>query len=143
MKNIKTYEGFFDFFKKKSKYEPVSMENITDCLLDLIDESRIKFSLSDETKIFQIIQRDQNIVAFEIFYNSDQISDKEVSGILDNCKYSLESFDCKVIYQIHRFDYEFSDFNQMIDEFYIDSPFKIGSNRSIILKIKALGGIEE
>lgn len=140
MRNIKTFEGFFDFFKKKSKHEPVSIENITDCLLDLIDESRIKFSLSEETKM------EQNIVAFEIFYNSDQISDEEVSGILNNCKYSLESFDCKVIYQIHRFDYEFSDFNQMIDEFYIKSGlFKTsgGSNRSIILKIKALGGIED
>ena len=36
MKNIKTYESFFDFFKKKN-YDPVSIRHILDCLLPITD----------------------------------------------------------------------------------------------------------
>ena len=43
MKNIKTYEGFFDFLKKKKKVsnEPVYIDDIKECLLDLTEEPRI------------------------------------------------------------------------------------------------------
>lgn len=48
MNNIKTYEGFLDFFKKKkSVSEPVYLEDIVHCLHDLTDEKRIKCSLND------------------------------------------------------------------------------------------------
>ena len=46
MKTIKTYEGFFDFFKKKN-YDPVSIRHILDCLLPITDrEGDIKSWLS-------------------------------------------------------------------------------------------------
>ena len=46
MKNIKTYEGFFDFLKKKEK-KAVSFDEVMECLYDLTDESRIKNELND------------------------------------------------------------------------------------------------
>ena len=48
MKNIKTYEGFFDFFKKKN-YDPISIRQILDCLLPLTDVEKIKSDLTDNT----------------------------------------------------------------------------------------------
>jgi len=48
MKNIKTFEGFFDFFKKKKKLGPVKLSDIRDCLLDLTDDDRILNSIEDE-----------------------------------------------------------------------------------------------
>lgn len=46
MKSIKTYEGFFDFLKKKEKKEPVKFEEVMECLYDLTDEHRIKNRLN-------------------------------------------------------------------------------------------------
>ena len=55
LRNIKTYEGFLDFFKtrksdidKKKVYDAVSLNQIRDCLYDITDEDRIKNSISDE-----------------------------------------------------------------------------------------------
>jgi hypothetical protein len=48
MKNIKTYEGFFDFFKKKNKEvsnEPVYLDDIKECLYDLTEDTRFDNSL--------------------------------------------------------------------------------------------------
>ena len=46
MKNIKTYEGFFDFLKKKKTYtEPIYLDDIKECLLDLTEEISIENSL--------------------------------------------------------------------------------------------------
>jgi hypothetical protein len=45
MKNIKTYEGFFDFLKKK-RLTKVSFDEIMECLYDLTDETRIKNELN-------------------------------------------------------------------------------------------------
>ena len=47
MKNIKTYEGFFDFLKKKKKVsnEPVYIDDIKECLLDLTEDPRVDHSL--------------------------------------------------------------------------------------------------
>lgn len=47
MKNIQTYEGFFDFLKKKEKKE-VKLDEIMDCLYDLTDEHRIKNALNGD-----------------------------------------------------------------------------------------------
>lgn len=43
MKNVKTYEGFLDFFKRKSKStEPVYLDDIKECGYDLLHDSRIE-----------------------------------------------------------------------------------------------------
>ena len=47
MKNIKTYEGFFDFLKKKEKIE-VTFDDVMECLYDLTDEHRIKNELNGD-----------------------------------------------------------------------------------------------
>lgn len=157
MKHVKTYEGFFDFFKKKHKPEPVSLEDIRECLYDITDESRILNACSDFDKINHIVDRffatdreifgpknleDQhedfmddmlglndnpygfhikrNIISFKISYNNIEISDQEVGEILDNCKHSIESFDCKV-------DFFTKEFNK---------------RRNITIRIVALGGIK-
>ncbi len=42
MKNLKTYEGFFDFFKRKPKStEPVYMDDIKECGYDFLHDNRI------------------------------------------------------------------------------------------------------
>ena len=48
MINLKTYEGFFDFFKKKN-YDPISIGNLLDCLLPLTDVEKIKSDLTGNT----------------------------------------------------------------------------------------------
>jgi hypothetical protein len=48
MKNIKTYEGFFDFLKKKEKKESVKFDEVMECLYDLTDEHRIKNELNGD-----------------------------------------------------------------------------------------------
>lgn len=48
MKSIKTYEGFFDFFKKKEKKPPVQFDDLMECLYDLTDESRIRNELNGD-----------------------------------------------------------------------------------------------
>jgi hypothetical protein len=45
---IKTYEGFFDFFKKKEKKPPVKLGEVMECLYDLTDEHRIKNDLNGD-----------------------------------------------------------------------------------------------
>lgn len=47
MKNIKTYEGFFDFLKKKEK-KVVSFDDVMECLYDLTDERRIQNELNGD-----------------------------------------------------------------------------------------------
>lgn len=54
MKHIKTYEGLFDFFKKNRRTEPVSYDEINDCLYDIIDEPRIITSLKNHREDFGI-----------------------------------------------------------------------------------------
>jgi hypothetical protein len=42
MKRLKTYEGFFDFFKRKPKStEPVYMDDIKECGYDLLHDDRV------------------------------------------------------------------------------------------------------
>ena len=48
MKMIKTYEGFFDFLKKKEKKE-VTLDDIRSCLDDLVDEARIDSEIRYES----------------------------------------------------------------------------------------------
>jgi hypothetical protein len=60
MKVIKTYEGFFDFFKKKEKREPVQLDELIECLYDLTDEHRIKNELNGDR--FDGIFADEDVV---------------------------------------------------------------------------------
>ena len=62
MKNIKTYEGFFDFLKKKEK-KAVSFDEVMECLYDLTDETRIKNELNDAR--FDGIFADEDRVVFK------------------------------------------------------------------------------
>ena len=63
MKNIKTYEGFFDFLKKKKTYtETIYLDDIKECLLDLTEDPRFNNSLdgrvggifTDQDVVFKI-----------------------------------------------------------------------------------------
>ncbi len=47
MRYIKTYEGLFDFLRKKEKVK-VTFDDILECLYDLTDESRIKNRLTSD-----------------------------------------------------------------------------------------------
>ncbi len=47
MRYIKTYEGLFDFLRKKEKVK-VTFDDILECLYDLTDESRIKNQLTSD-----------------------------------------------------------------------------------------------
>jgi len=57
MSKIKTYEGFFDFFKKKDK-STISISLIRDCLYDIIDEHRIKSQLNGFTNFTYTFNND-------------------------------------------------------------------------------------
>ena len=50
MKNVKTYEGFLDFFKRKQKNtEPVYMDDIKECGYDLLHDRRIEAYVDGST----------------------------------------------------------------------------------------------
>lgn len=50
MKNVKTYEGFLDFFKRKTKStEPVYMDDIKECGYDLLHDRRIEAYVDGRT----------------------------------------------------------------------------------------------
>lgn len=54
MKTIKTYEGFFDFLKKKKKKvsnEPLYIDDIKECLYDLTEDPRIDHSLDGPIRV--------------------------------------------------------------------------------------------
>jgi hypothetical protein len=183
MKNLKTYEGFFDFLKKKN-YEPVTIQQILDCLFDINEESRIKNDLKGNTidGIFPSIEtvtkrEDFNLCQTEegkyyhgkdiLFfgmqyapvemrggfmnrYNFDDISDEEVDALMKECQSMLEGYDCQMTFFIGRgvdegttWDTEFSDINKMISKTIKKMEYGHDCVRNIIVKIKALGGIEE
>jgi hypothetical protein len=193
MRNLKTYEGFFDFFKKKNYYS-ITIEQILDCLLPITDCDSIKSTLkgdrpdgifvdrsdvvgkqSDGGGIF--IRRNDtdgleiigNIAFFRLQYcpkswndgryrreGSDWggISDDEVNSIMKECQETLDGY-CKMTFFIGKgvdegrtWNTEFSDINKMISKTIhrIEGgrvPYARDCVRNIIVKIKALGGIEE
>ena len=114
MKHLKTFEGLFDIFKKK---ENVYQDDIWSCFEDLIDEQRIKTNLRGDNcnnGIFasyeDVFKTDyfnnyiltgkelkyKNIIAYQMVYNPSQISDDEVSNILEYCRKKLEIYGCKL-----------------------------------------------
>ena len=202
MKNIKTFEGFFDFFKKKN-YDPIPINHLLDCLLPLTDNEKIKSELngdrlsgifpsddyvfkntsssydSDYEKLINDTLRDAglinhrldirgNVIAFKIqyspvevrrnypmnyYYNGVEfaaISDDEVNSIMKECQETLEGFDCQMTFFIGRggdegtsWDKEFWSIKTMVDRTVKRMDYGKDCIRNIIVKIKALGGIEE
>lgn len=195
MINLKTYEGFFDFFKKKN-YDPIPINHLLDCLLPVTDVEKIKSDLSDNTTDgifpsyetttgskkyiyfpkrftdngFYFVSSDSgdsevpNILFFHMQYSPVEvrgnligvefgaISDDEVNSIMKECQETLEGFDCQMTFFIGRgmsegraWGTEFSDINKMVNKTVKNVQY--GSNvdciRNIMVKIKALGGIEE
>ena len=62
MKIVKTYEGFFDFLKRKEKVK-ISFDEVMDCLYDITDETRIKNQLNGSLRgIDYGIFADENVV---------------------------------------------------------------------------------
>lgn len=130
MNKLKTYEGFFDFLKNKSKRD-VTIGEIIDCLYDIYDESRIKSEINEDNKPISgvffnlkdviyyndvnksdgitIIEKDIATFAIQYSpqdyssfagYNFKGISDDEVSVILKNCQNHLSKYDCKMTFFI-------------------------------------------
>lgn len=130
MKTIKTYEGFFDFLKKKEK-KVVTFDDVKECLYDLTDEHRIQNELngdgfdgifaSDDVvfgkygdvirlrnclimrariKSSSHMRGRDNAVSFEFTYNTDEISDDEVNELLLDCKSKLQIYDCQISFFI-------------------------------------------
>ena len=161
MKTIKTYEGFFDFLKKKEKIE-VTLNDVLECLYDLSDESRIKNQLNgvkldgifanidDLVNIPSYIEKNftvtGNVITFNFIYSTNEISDKEVNELLLDCKSKLEIYDCETSFFIgwgrdegstsHK---EWSDFMRMIDKTIERSPFP-KRPRNITVKIESPSG---
>ncbi len=198
MKNLKTFEGFFDFLKKKN-YDSITIEQILDCLLPLTDVEKIKSDLTGNTtdgiftsyeKVtggknyiyfpkrftdngFYFVSSDKgvpdpsedsevpNILFFHMQYSPvdvrgnligvefGAISDDEVNSIMKECQETLEGY-CQMTFFIGRgmyegraWDTEFSDINKMVNKTVKRAEYDKDCIRNIIVKIKALGGIEE
>jgi hypothetical protein len=178
MKNIKTYEGFFDFLKKKEKVK-VTPNDVIECLFDLTDEYRVKNQLNFDRGLDGIFAGDNHVfkkrpsmslnyehdalmndelyreknfkvrgndIAFNINYDTDEISDSEVNELLLDCKSKLEMYDCDIKFFIgwgrdegSSSDKEWSDFMRMINKTikrssYPDRP------RNITIKIESPSG---
>ena len=113
MKAIKTYEGFFDFLKKKESIK-VTLDDILECLYDLTDESRIKNQLNgirlDGIFADNVFKKDSitpsyieknfivtgNDITFNFIYSPGKISDAEVNELLLDCKSKLEIYGCDI-----------------------------------------------
>ena len=200
MRNLKTFEGFFDFFKKKN-YDPISINHLLDCLLPITDNDTIKSDLtgnvrdgifpdysyvfkntssaytwsgydSDYKKLINDAIRDAglinhrlevrgNLIVFKMQYSPishssfisgdwSGISDDEVNSIMKECQETLEGFDCQMTFFIGRgvdegtsWDKEFWSIKTMVDRTVKRMDYGKDCVRNIMVKIKALGGIEE
>lgn len=126
MKLIKTYEGFFNFLSRK-KLEPLHLNDIKECLYDITDEYNIKttlygnglvypswdfvfkvgssLSLEDEhdSLMNDMLYRNSgfkmmgNAIAFNITWNTKNISDDSVDNILQDCIRKLDLLECKLV----------------------------------------------
>jgi hypothetical protein len=150
---IKTYEGFFDFLKKKNK---VTFDDVIECLYDLTDEHRIKnqlnFLLHGRNSLSGIfyygkglnhndimndeLYRDKpfkirgNSITFNMIYFPNEISDNEVNELLLDCKLKLKMYDCEMSFFIGwgddeggSSDKEWSDFLRMIGKTVMSPEF--------------------
>jgi hypothetical protein len=167
MKHLKTFEGLFDFFKKK---ENVYEDDIWSCFEDLRDEKRITTNLRGDhcdgifTKyedVFKIASffsynrnheanflKYKNIIAYQMTYNPNEISDEEVSKILEYSRKKLKIYGCKLTLFIGQgvdegwsSENEYSNLEDVIKRVRKYRPENMRLNRNIIIKVKAPGDI--
>ena len=121
MVNLKTFEGFFDFLKKKRKLDPVKLSDIRDCLLDLTDEDRILNSIEDEDQL-----RGKVFVTSYIIFNkkSSSLEDDHEDFMhhalgLNKNEYNFEIKKNIILFKISYHPYNISDrdVSQIITEF--------------------------
>jgi hypothetical protein len=101
---IKTYEGFFDFLKKKKKnVEPVYLDDIKECLLDLTEDLRVTNTLTGRVNgIFADVELvdTSNVEIVRIQYDRDEITNDEVKRLLEICSSKLKTYDCVTSFYI-------------------------------------------
>ena len=182
MKHLKTFEGLFDIFKKKEKKENVYEDDIFSCFEDLLDEKRITTNLrgdycdgifSNYEDVFKtnyfnsrILNgkelKYKNMIAYQMIYNPNEISDEEVSKILEYSRKKLNIYGCKLTLFIGQgreegwtSENEYSNLEDAIGAIKKHGqaasknwepassavPFYMGGNRNIIIKVKAPGDI--
>lgn len=167
MINLKTYEGFFDFFKKKKVNEPnnVSIYDIRDCFYEIIDEPRIDIDLytpnnravrsyindfvfdkyldlpvHEERKPILGFTLYKNILATNIYYDKTEIPDKEVTDILIECEDKLRSYGCVATYYINvRNDSQYADSHEYnnFNDLIKTLLMEVTDERIVIIKIKS------
>jgi hypothetical protein len=126
---------------------------INDIFLELKDRGLFTFIMVGDKDIkVQLSNINLEVKGNLIGVEFGAISDDEVNSIMKECQETLEGFDCQMTFFIGRgmsegrsWDTEFSDINKMVNKTVKNVQY--GSNvnciRNIIVKIKALGGIEE
>jgi hypothetical protein len=94
---IKTYEGFFDFLKKKKKStEPIYFDDIKECLLDLTEDLRVTNTLTGRVNgIFADVELvdTSNVEIVRMQYDRDEITNDEVKRLLEICSSKLKTYD--------------------------------------------------
>jgi len=175
MKHLKTFEGLFDIFKKK---ENVYEDDIWSCFEDLRDERRITTNLRGDycdgifPKYEDVFKTDfsnsrilngkelkyKNMIAYQMIYNPNEISDEEVSKILEYSRKKLKIYGCKLTLFIGQgidegwtSENEYSNLEGVIGAIKKHGqaasknwepasesvPFYMRQNRNIIIKVKA------
>jgi len=179
MKHLKTFEGLFDIFKKK---ENVYEDDIWSCFEDLRDERRITTNLRGDycdgifSNYEDVFKTDffnsrilngkelkyKNMIAYQMIYDPNEISDEEVSKILEYSRKKLNIYGCKLTLFIGQgveegwtSENEYSNLEDAIGAIKKHGqaasknfepassavPFYMGGNRNIIIKVKAPGDI--
>jgi len=120
MKNIKTYEGFFDFFKKKEKIK-VSFNDIMDCLYDLTDEVRIKNQLNG-VRVGGIFASDNDVV-----FKKNSISlDDEFDAMVNDELFRNKNFKVRANTIAFKFTYDISEISdEEVNELLLDCKSKL------------------
>ena len=120
MKNIKTYEGFFDFFKKKEKIK-VSFNDIMDCLYDLTDETRIKNQLNGVREIDGIFASD------DVVFKKNLISlDDEFDAMVNDELFRNKNFKVRGNTIAFKFTYDPSEISdEEVNELLLDCKYKL------------------
>jgi len=173
VKHLKTFEGLFDIFKKKEKKENVYEDDIFSCFEDLLDEKRITTNLRGDycdgifSNYEDVFKTDffnsrilngkelkyKNMIAYQMIYDPNEISDEEVSKILEYSRKKLNIYGCKLTLFIGQgveegwtSKDEYSNLEDAIKRVRKGPTFSfltrhMGGNRNIIIKVKAPGDI--
>ena len=140
---IKTYEGFFDFLKKKKKStEPIYFDDIKECLLDLTEDLRVTNTLTGRVNgIFADVELvdTSNVEIVRIQYDRDEITNDEVKRLLEICSSKLKTYDCVTSFYIgwgrnegRSEDKEYKSIDKLFS-----TITKVDRNPNILIKITA------